>query len=123
MSGVAKGIARSIKSRQIGTTFISVSVNGTATTPVAGGMDAKFIGSVVDNGAGDYTINIAPGLAAQADLVPVGIVPTTADISCRVSAVTKTSIRVVCRSIAAAPAAADCDFVISFFHRTYGTNL
>jgi len=123
MSGVAKGIARSIKSRQIGTTLISISVDGTATTPAAGGMDARFIGSVVDNGAGDYTINIAPGLAAQADIVPVGVVATTADRVCRVSAVTKTSIRVVCRSVAGSPAAADSDFVLTFFHREYGTNL
>lgn len=123
MSGTAKGIARSIKSRQIGTTLISISVNGTATTPAAGGMDARFIGSVVDNNTGDYTINLAPGLAGQADIVPVGVVASTADVVCRVTAVTKSSIRVVCRSVAGTPAAADADIVLTFFYREYGTNL
>lgn len=118
-----KGISRSLKSRQIAVTQISVTVNGTATTPVAGGMDAKFIDSVVDNNTGDYTINIQPALVGQADIVPVGIVPSTADVVCRVTAVTKSSIRVVCRSVAGSPAAADCDFTITFLHRLYGTNL
>lgn len=121
MSGTAKGIARSIKSRQIGTTLISVSVNGTAATPVAGGMDARFIGSVVDNGAGDYTINLAAGLAGQADIVPVAVIPSTAGIIPSVSAVTKSSIRVVCENDAGV--ATDADLIITFFHRTYGTNL
>jgi hypothetical protein len=123
MSVSEKGIVRSIKSRQIAVTLVSISVNGTATTPVPGGMDARFIGSIVDNGAGDYTINLAAGLAAQADIVPVGVVPTTADRVCRVSAVTRSSIRVVCRSVTGAPANADSDFVLTFFHREYGTNL
>lgn len=118
-----KGISRSLKSRQINVTQISVSVNGTATTPVAGGMDAKFISSIVDNGTGDYTINIQPALVGQADIVPVGIVPTTADRVCHVTVVSKSSIRVLCRSVAGSPAAADADFVISFLHRLYGTNL
>jgi len=116
-------VARSIKSRQIGSTLITITVNGTAGTPVAGGPDARFIGSIVDNGTGDYTINLAAGQAAQADLVPVGIVPSTADRSARVSAVTKSSIRVICRSIAGSPAAADADITISFLHRSYATNL
>lgn len=116
-------VARSIKSRQIGSTLITITVNGTAVTPVAGGPDARFISSITDNGTGDYTITLAAGQAAQADLVPVGIVHSTADRSARVSAVTKNTIRVVCRSIIAAPAAADSDFTITFIHRSYATNL
>jgi hypothetical protein len=116
-----KGIARSLKTRQIDVQIISCSVDGTATTPAATGMDAKFIQSVADNGTGSYTITILDGQAAQANLVPIGIVPLTSGRIGRVSAVSKTAITVT--FVNDAGAAADSDFILTFMHRKYGTNL
>jgi hypothetical protein len=85
-----KAMSRSLKSRQVGLKKLYVSVNGTAATPVASGLDAKFVESVTDHGTGDYTIKLK--LPAQADLIPDGIASKTANASGVVDAVNKQEI-------------------------------
>ena len=110
-----------MKTRQIDVTQVSVLVTGTAVTPAATGMDAKFIGSVTDNGTGDYTIAVAAGQKAQADLVPVGIVSVTPGVTAAVTAVSEDSLTVECLNNTGAPI--DADIYVTFLHRKYGTNL
>jgi hypothetical protein len=95
--------------RQIYLHEVFFAVNGTAGTPVASGLDAGFVESVVDNGAGDYTINFVD--KAQRSIVPGAVVPTTASRVFEVKAVTVSSIRLQFRNLSGV--AADADFNIS----------
>lgn len=87
-----KAMSRSLKSRQVGLKKLYISIDGTATTPVATGLDANFVESVTDNGTGDYTIRLK--LPAQADLVPDGLISKTANANGQVDAVTSQQITV-----------------------------
>jgi hypothetical protein len=101
-------LLRSPKCRQVGQIEINISVNGTAATPVASGPDAAFVESVVDNGTGDYTITLKE--PAKMNLHVSALVLATADSTIIPFAVTKSTIQVKAKSVAASPAAKDVDF-------------
>ena len=105
-------LTRSLKCRQVGQVQMNISVNGTATTPVASGPDAMFIKGITDNGTGSYTIEFKE--AAKANPFVSGVVPLTADCSFSVTAVTKSSITIEFKSVEATPAAMDADFNIQW---------
>lgn len=103
-----KSISRAKQCRQIYLHEVFFAVDGTAGTPAASGLDSKFVSSVVDNGAGDYTINFQD--KAQRDMIVSSIMPTTASRVYEVKAVTSSSVRVQFRNLSGV--AADADFNI-----------
>jgi hypothetical protein len=103
-------LLRGLKVRQVGQISLNISVNGTATTPVASGPDAAFVQSVADNGTGDYTITLKE--SAKMDLHVSSLALATADSSIIVFAVSKNTIQVKAKSVAGSPAAKDVDFNI-----------
>ena len=105
-------LLRSLKCRQVGQVQMQVSVNGTDATPVASGPDAMFVASVVDGGAGLYTINVKE--ASKINLFVTGIVPITAGILASIVAVTTSSITIQCEDTAGL--ATDADFNIQWQH-------
>jgi hypothetical protein len=104
-------LTRSLKCRQVGQVQMNISVNGTAATPVASGPDAAFIQSIVDGGAGLYTINLKE--AAKIAPFVSGLVSLTDQAIGRVSAVTTSSITIQFDDPATGNAK-DADFNIQF---------
>ena len=103
-------LLRSPKVRQVGQVELNISINGTATTPVASGPDAIFVQSITDNGTGDYTITLKE--PAKMNLHVSSIVLATADATAIVFAVTTQTVQVKAKSVASSPAAKDVDFSI-----------
>ena len=103
-------LKRNLQCRQVGQVQLNLSVNGTATTPVASGPDAAFVSSVQDLGTGNYKINFKE----PSKIAPFcsGLVLLTADASIIVTASTVDSITVQAKSVAASPIAKDVDFNI-----------
>lgn len=95
--------------RQIEFYEIFVSVNGTAVTPAASGIDAKAILSVTDLGAGNYRITLKD--KSPQNLEVGGIVLSTASRVGRVTAKTQDSVTLQFSDLAGA--AADADFSLS----------
>lgn len=104
-------LLRSPKCRQVGQIELNISVNGTATTPVASGPDAAFVSSITDNGTGDYTITLKE--KAKMNLFVSSLVLATADSSIIVFAVSTNTVQVKAKSVAGSPAAKDVDFSIA----------
>jgi hypothetical protein len=104
-------LLRSPKVRQVGQIALHISVNGTATTPVASGPDAVFVQSITDNGTGDYTITLKE--SAKMNLVVSSIALATADATAYAFAVTKNTVQIKARSVAGSPAAKDVDFTVT----------
>ena len=103
-------LKRNLQCRQVGQVQLNLSVNGTATTPVASGPDVSFVSSVTDLGTGNYKITFKePGKIAP---FCSGLILLTADSSIIVTASTVDSITVQAKSVAASPAAKDVDFNI-----------
>lgn len=86
------------KVRQFNLTQLRFAINGVLATPVAGGMDSKFISTVVDNGVGDYTITLKD--SARRALVVDAIQCSTTGLYGLVTAVTVNSFRVVFKTFA-----------------------
>ena len=107
-------LLRSPKCRQVGQIELNISVNGTATTPVASGPDAAFVASITDNGTGDYTITLKE--AAKLNLHVASIVVATADSTIIPFAVTTSTVQVKAKSVASSPAAKDVDFNIQIIY-------
>lgn len=103
-------LLRGLKVRQVGQISLNLTVNGTATTPVASGPDAAFVTSVQDLGTGNYKITLKE--AAKLNLHISSILLLTADSTIIVTAVDKDSVTVQAKSVAASPAAKDADFNI-----------
>jgi hypothetical protein len=103
-------LKRNLQCRQVGQVQLNLSVNGTATTPVASGPDAAFVSSVQDLGTGNYKINFKE----PAKIAPFcsGLVLLTADSTIQVTASTVDSITVLAKSVASSPVAKDVDFNI-----------
>jgi hypothetical protein len=95
--------------RQIEFYEIFVAVNGTATTPVASGIDSRAIASVTDLGTGNYRINLKDK-SPQA-LEVGGIVLSTASRIGRVTAKTESSVTLQFSNLSGA--AADADFSLT----------
>lgn len=85
-------LLRSLKCRQIGQVQLNISVNGTATTPVASGPDAAFVSSVADLGAGNYKITFKE--KGQTDVHVSALVPMTDKANGRITAVDEESFTV-----------------------------
>lgn len=98
---------REIKSPQRLERRISLRVDGTGTASILAGSQHA---TLVDNGTGDYSLTLVKPAART--LVVAGLVPLATDIALSVSTLSASVVRVLARSIAAAPAAADVDFHI-----------
>lgn len=105
-------LLRSPKCRQVGQIELNISIDGTATTPVASGPDAAFIQSVVKNSTGNYTITLKE--PAKQNLFVSAIVSMTADASsiALATGTPKLSFSIVSKSVAASPVAKDIDFSV-----------
>lgn len=103
-------LLRGLKVRQVGQISLNISVNGTATTPVASGPDAAFVLSVQDLGLGNYKINLKE--SAKMNLHVSSLLALTADSTIIVTAADKSSVTVQAKSVAASPAAKDSDLNI-----------
>lgn len=103
-------LLRSPKCRQVGQIELNISISGTAATPVASGPDAQFVQSVVDNGTGDYTITLKE--SARINLHVSSLVLATEDSTAIVFAVSKNTVQIRAKSVAASPAAKDVDFSV-----------
>lgn len=103
-------LKRNKQVRQIGQVELNISVDGTALTPSASGPDSAFVDSVTDHGSGDYTITLKE--PSKMNLHVSSIVASTADVTAKVHAVDKDSVRVQFKSVGAAPAATNADFSI-----------
>lgn len=103
-------LLRGLKVRQVGQISLNISVNGTATTPVASGPDAAFVSSITDLGTGNYKITLKE--SAKMNLHVSSIVSLTADATVIPSAVDKNSVTVQAKSVAASPVAKDIDLNI-----------
>lgn len=89
---------RPVQVRQVGITLLFIAVNGALATPVADGLDAKFVKSVTDLGAGNYKITLKD--KARRALLPVGHEVFTDGIYLRVTAVDTESVTVLCKTFA-----------------------
>ena len=87
-----------LKIRQNNMTFLFIAVDGTVVTPVASGLDSKFVSSVQDLGAGNYKINFKD--KARRALIPVGHEVFTDGLYLRVTAVNTESVTVLCKTFA-----------------------
>lgn len=100
-----KGIRRSLSSAQLAQRMLVFSIDGTAGTPAATGFDRFQIQSVVDLGAGNYTIIFDNPF--ERDCMPVGHCVLTAARALQVTAVAYDRVTVQCTDLAGAPADAD----------------
>lgn len=91
---MSKERARSIKTAQLKMRELNFIIDGTAGTPSASGFDQYGIDSVVDLGAGNYTIIFKNAFerACQAG----GITSLTADVAVQVTAVAYDRITIQC---------------------------
>ena len=87
-----------LKIRQFDVTLLFIAVDGTAVTPVASGLDAKFVKEVQDLGAGNYKLVMKD--KAQRALLPVGHEVFTDGLYLRVTAVDSESVTVLCKTFA-----------------------
>lgn len=95
--------------RQIEFYEVFITVNGTAVTPAASGIDARAIASVQDLGAGNYKINLKD--ISPQELHVGGIVSFTAERVGTVSAKDQSSITLEFTDLAGT--AADADFGVT----------
>jgi len=96
---------RSIKSTQREMRQLELIVDGTGTAALSG--PAVHQASLVDNGAGDYTITFDQAYAA----IPVCIaVPVTTGVICRIKAASSSAVNVECLDVETGLVATDADF-------------
>ena len=100
------------KTRQFNLTHLYIAVDGTLATPVADGLDAKFVKSVQDLGAGNYKITLKD--KAQRNLLPVGHEVFTDGIYLRVTATDKESVTVLCKTFACVATDASFNLCLAF---------
>ena len=89
-------MSRSLYTSQVKLRRIHVKVDGESAAPVADGVDKYLVDSVVDNGTGDYTINLTGKAKARNanDLDVISIVPIGVIAIPQVYAVTDESVSV-----------------------------
>jgi hypothetical protein len=108
---MSKGLRKAMVSNNPKVRAIMVSISGTVATPLASGLDASQIDSVVDNGAGDYTIILKYPYNANSSALPhVQATSITDAIKCTVSAVAYDRVTIKCTD--GADAATDADINI-----------
>lgn len=107
---MSKDRKRSIKSAQIMMRELNFKIDGTSGTPSALGLDKLQIASVVDNGVGDYTINLLRPFNNEIIEVPQAqITSITAQRVATISAISASSITIEVTDLAGAAADADLD--------------
>jgi len=87
-----------LKTRQNNMTLLFLKVDGTLATPIAAGLDAKFISAIQDIGAGNYKITLKD--SARRNLDVVGHEVFTDALYLRVTAVDKNSVTVLIKTFA-----------------------
>lgn len=107
---MSKGIRKAIISNNPKIRKVLCTVNGTAGTPAATGLDASQILSVTDNSAGNYTIILKYPFNPNSSALPIGMVTSLTDsVSARVAAVAYDRVTVACWDTTSG-VATDCDF-------------
>ena len=104
-----KGLRRSISSEQLHLRMLNVSIDGTVATPIASSFDQHQIASIIDLGAGNYTIIFASPF--ERDCLPQGHMMLAADRAMHVTAVAFDRVTVQCSDLAGV--AADAAFNLS----------
>lgn len=84
--------------RQIDLVDLHFTIDATSGTPVVGGLDAAFITSITDLGAGSYKVNFCD--IAQRNIIPVSVQSETDGLYCRTAAVDKQSITIAQKTFA-----------------------
>lgn len=102
---MSKERRRSIGTAQLTLRELNFIIDGTAGTPVATGFDEKQISSVVDLGAGNYTIIFLKPFERACQLG--GIVPLTAGIIAQITAVAYDRVTIQCTNDAGVATDAD----------------
>ncbi len=88
-----------MKTRQFDITKLFITFNGVGGANTIGGLDAKFVSSVTDLGAGNYKI-IFKDKARRALVVPNQPACFTDGLYCRVTASDTESVTVLCKTFA-----------------------
>lgn len=105
-----------LKIRQFNMCLLFIAIDGTIATPVAGGMDAKFVKSVQDIGAGNYKITMKG--KARRNLLPVGHEVFTDGLYLRVTAVDQESVTVLCKTFAGVATDASFNLCLAYHDNT-----
>ena len=105
---MSKDRRRSIGTAQIKMRELNFALNGVPATPVVSGFDQHGISSVVDLGAGNYTIIFKNPFERACQLGGIGML--TAGIIMQVTAVAYDRITVLCTDAATGLTATDCAF-------------
>lgn len=111
MKNMGRGIRKALIMNNPKMRAIAVSVNGTAGTPAASGIDASQIESVTDNGAGDYTITLKFPFNSNSSVDPIAMVSSkTAGVQAYVTAIDYNVVTVEAVDTTDGSTATDCDF-------------
>lgn len=113
---MSKGLSRSLQTRQIYLKALIFGVVG-GVTPAASGLDSSAIQSIVRNGAGDYTITLKE--IAQDNLHVIGVHCATDALYARVSAVSKSTVRVLIKTFAGVATDGDLNLTIGWHGSKY----
>lgn len=93
-----KTALRMKKCRQIELVDLHFTIDATSGTPVVGGLDAPFVKSITDVGAGVYKVNFHD--KAQRNIILVSVQSESDGLYCRATAVDKESITVTQKTFA-----------------------
>lgn len=85
-------------SRQIGLVDLHFTIDATSGAPVVGGLDAAFVKTVTDVGAGVYKVTFHD--KAQRNIIPVSVQSESDGLYARATAVDKESITVTQKTFA-----------------------
>lgn len=105
-----------LKIRQFNMCLLMIAIDGTLATPVAAGIDAKFIKTVQDIGAGNYKITFKG--KARRNLTVVGHEVFTDGLYLRVTAVDQESVTVLCKTFAGVATDASFNLTLAYHDNT-----
>lgn len=95
---------REIKGTQRLPRLLGLRVDGTGTASILEGAQDAVL---TDNGVGDWTLTWVKPFARIPEIVAM---PLAADVVLSIGTLTASAVQIKARSVAASPAAADCDF-------------
>lgn len=105
-----------LKIRQFDMTYLHLKVDGTLATPIAAGLDSKFVQSVEDIGDGNYKITLKD--SARRNLEIVGHEVFTDGLYLRVTAVDKNSVTVLIKTFAGVATDGSFGIVLAYHDNT-----
>jgi hypothetical protein len=113
---MSKGLSRSLQTRQI---YLKAFIFGVAggVSPTITGLDKAAIKSIVRNGTGDYTITVKE--IAQDNLSIMGVHCATDGLYARVSAVSKSTVRVLIKTFAGVATDGDVNLTVGWHGSKY----